>query len=86
MAYFEDAQPESVGLRFNGIDMDMGYLEHFVHRLGNVQVDVTGTSYSGPASVFACSMSLMRWQALLQVDLGGTVYEIPFAFETRQKS
>ena len=83
---FANLQPGSVGLRFKGIDMNMGYLEHFVHELGSIRADQNGSSFSGPAGVFACSMSLMRWQAILQFDLGGTVYEIPFDFETRQKS
>ena len=43
-------------------------------------------SFSGSAGVFACSMSLMRWQVFLQFDLNGTLHEIPFAFETRQKT
>ena len=84
-AEFARLQPGSVGLRFKGIDMNMGYLEHFVHELGSIHTDENGSSFSGPAGVFACSMSLMRWQVILQFDLGGTVYEIPFAFETRQK-
>ena len=85
VAKFEGLQPEAVGLRFKGIDMDMGYLEYFVHELGTTRSDESGSSFSGPAGVFACSMSLMRWQVWLQIDLDGSRYEIPFAFETRQK-
>ncbi len=84
-ADFTDLQPGSVGLRFKGIDMNMGYLDQFVHELGPVETGANGASFSGPAGVFACSMSLMRWQVILRFDLDGSVYEIPFAFETRQK-
>ncbi len=85
-ADFEGIRPESVGLRLKGVDMEMGYLEYFVHELGRISSDESGASFGGSAGVFACSMSLMRWQVLLRIDLDGTAYEIPFDFETRQKT
>lgn len=84
-ADFEGIAPGSAGLRLKGIDMEMGYLEYFVHELGQTRSDESGSSFAGSAGVFACSMSLMRWQVFLQFDLDGTTHEIPFAFETRQK-
>ncbi len=84
-AVFDEAIPKSVGIRLKGVDMDMGYLEHFVYDLVPDLADPSGRTFSGSAGVFACSSTVMQWHVLARVEVGEARYEIPFQFETRQK-
>ena len=84
-AAFEQVNPAAVGVRLKGVNMNMGYLEHFVYELKRDQGNVGPVSFSGSAGVFACSSTVMQWLVLAQVEVDGTRYEIPFHFETRQK-
>jgi len=84
-ASFEQLEPGVVGVRFKGIDMNMGYLEHFVFDLKKTEADKKQISFSGKAGVFVCSSNLMQWLVLVRVQVGETRYEVPFRFETRQQ-
>lgn len=84
-ASFERMEPQVVGVRFEGIDMNMGYLEHYVFDLQKKKVGDNAVSFSGDAGVFVCSSNLMRWLVLVEVQVGETRYEVPFRFETRQR-
>ncbi len=85
VASFEGVEPESVGVRFKGVDMNMGYLENFVFELQRNNAADKAVSFNGNAGVFACSVSLMQWLTLVRVQLGSIRYEVPFKFETRQR-
>jgi len=84
-ASFEQIEPQVVGVRFKGIDMNMGYLEHYVFDLQKTKVGGSTVAFSGDAGVFVCSSNLMRWLVLVKVQVGETRYEVPFKFETRQR-
>ena len=84
-AVFEEAAPGAVGVRLEGVNMNMGYLEHFVYQLARDRGDPAANSFSGSAGVFACSSTVMQWRVLARVELDGARYEIPFQFETREK-
>lgn len=84
-ANFEQVAPKAVGVRFKGIDMSMGYLEHFVFDLKKIEPGEKLNSFGGEAGVFVCSSNLMQWLVLVKVQLGETRYEVPFKFETRQR-
>lgn len=81
-ASFDQIQPQVVGVRFKGIDMNMGYLEHFVHNLPQNNISENPASFGGQAGVFACANGLMPWLVMVQVQVGNTRYEVPFNFET----
>lgn len=81
-ALVDTAAPTALGVRFEGVGMNMGYLEHFVYELAPGPAP---NRFSGSAGVFACSSTVMRWRVLARVELDGRSYELPFHFETRQK-
>jgi len=82
---FEQVTPSMAGVRLKGVNMNMGYLEHFVYELTREPGASAPVVYSGSAGVFACSTTVMQWLVLTQVEIDGQRYEIPFRFETRQK-
>jgi len=84
-ASFEQVEPGVVSVRFKGIDMNMGYLEHFAFDLHKIEAGEKQSSFSGNAGVFVCSSNLMQWLVLVKVQVGETRYEVPFKFETRQQ-
>lgn len=84
-ASFEQIAPQVVGVRFKGVDMNMGYLEHFVYELQKSDSGEKRNSFSGDAGVFACSRNLMQWRVLVRVQAGDMRYEVPFSFETSQQ-
>lgn len=84
-AVFEKAAPGAVGVRLEGVNMNMGYLEHFVYELSRDHGDPAANAFSGSAGVFTCSSTVMQWRVLARIELDGARYEIPFQFETRQK-
>lgn len=84
-AVFEAAAPGVVGVRLEGVNMNMGYLEHFVYPLTRDRGDPAANSFSGSAGVFACSSTVMQWRVLARIELDGARYEIPFQFEAREK-
>ena len=84
-AVFEQATPGAVGVRLEGVNMSMGYLEHFVYELRRDRAKPASNAFNGSAGVFACSSTVMQWRLLARVELDGARYEIPFRFETRQK-
>jgi hypothetical protein len=71
-----------VGVRFKGINMNMGHLEYLVHELLPIDTPDGSVSFGGQGGVFVCSIGLMRWLVLVKVQVGETVYEAPFNFET----
>ena len=83
-ADFEQIRPNAVSVRFKGVDMNMGYLEHFAYEMQKTK-SAEGVSFSGNGGVFACSSTVMQWRVLTRVELDGSRYEIPFQFETRQR-
>lgn len=85
-ASFEQVEPSVVGVRFKGIDMNMGYLEYYVFDLHKIEAGAKQSSFSGDAGVFVCSSNLMQWLVLVKVQVGETRYEVPFKFETREQS
>lgn len=82
-ASFEQVEPKVVGVRFKGVDMNMGYLEHYVFDLERDATGAKAASFSGNAGVFVCSSNLMQWLVLVKLQLGATRYEVPFRFETQ---
>jgi hypothetical protein len=82
-ASFEQLEPQAVGAQFKGVDMNMGYLEHFVYDLHKTENNEKQSVFSGNAGVFVCSNNLMEWLVLVKVQVGETFYEVPFKFETR---
>lgn len=85
-ASFDQMAPQAVGVRFKGVDMNMGYLEHFVYEMQQNESAEQVPSFVGDAGVFACSSTLMKWLVLVKVRAGdGSRYEVPFRFETMQR-
>jgi len=84
-ASFEQVEPKVVGVRFKGVDMNMGYLEHYVFDLERDSTGAKAASFSGNAGVFVCSSNLMQWLVLVKLQLGASSYEVPFNFETKQR-
>lgn len=83
-ASFEQVEPGSVGVRLTGVDMNMGYLEHYVYELQRNEAITTKPLFDGNAGVFACSSNLMQWLVLVRVQIDDRLYEVPFRFETLQ--
>lgn len=81
-ADFYGVEPDAVGVRFKGINMNMGQLEYLLHELSPVVTPDGSFRFAGQGGVFVCSIGLMRWLALVKVQVGETVYEVPFNFET----
>ncbi|MDH3763143.1 MAG: hypothetical protein OEU50_19380 [Gammaproteobacteria bacterium] len=87
-ARFNQMAPQTVGVRFKGVDMNMGYLEHFVYEMQKSKAPEAGPgpSFSGEAGVFVCARNLMQWLVLVKVKtVDGIRYEVPFRFETLQR-
>ena len=82
---FDQVEPSTVGVRFKGVNMKMGYLEHYVYELQRNQALAPAILFDGNAGVFACSSNLMEWLVLVRVELDNTLYEVPFKFETLQR-
>lgn len=83
-ARFEQMAPQTVGVRFKGVDMNMGYLEHFVYEMQRNESRDQAPSFSGEAGVFVCTRNLMQWLVLVKVRADdGIRYEVPFKFETK---
>jgi hypothetical protein len=59
--------------------MYMGYLEFDL-----VQQETIGDSveFVGNGGVFVCSYGVMPWVVLVNAQVDGRVYEMPFEFET----
>ena len=81
-AEFHGIEPDAVGVRFVGINMNMGYLEYLVHELSPTVTPDGSIRFTGQGGVFVCSIGLMRWLVLVEVRVGESVYEVPFNFET----
>ena len=81
-AEFHGVEPEAVGARFKGVNMNMGQLEYYVHWLAREDTRDGPVTFSGKGGVFACSIGVMQWQVIVRLQVGGRVYEVPFAFET----
>ena len=83
-ADFEQVKPHAVSVRFKGVDMNMGYLEHFAYPMQKTE-SAHGVSFSGNGGVFACSSDRMVWHVLVKLQLDDTTYEVPFEFVTLNK-
>jgi len=81
-ADFQGLEPRAVGVRFKGINMNMGQLEYFVHELSRKDTLDGSISFAGEGGVFVCSIGVMQWLALLNLQIGERVYEVPFHFDT----
>ena len=82
-ASFDQMVPQTVGARFKGVDMNMGYLEHYVNEMQQHETAEQTPSFIGNGGVFACSNGMMQWHVLVRVRTGdGVAYEVPFKFET----
>jgi len=81
-ARFRGVDPQSVGVRFKGVNMDMGNLEDFIQELARQESPGEAVLFSGPGSLFVCSRGVMRWLVLVEVKIDKTYYEIPFRFES----
>ena len=81
-AHFQGSEPAAVGARFEGVNMDMGQLEYLTHRLVRVEDEGGIVRFAGNGGVFACSVGVMHWLVLVRVDVGDTLYVVPYRFET----
>ena len=81
-ADFEGVEPRAVGVRFKGINMNMGQLEYYVHHLSRKDTPDDSIFFTGSGGVFVCSIGTMQWLVLVNLQIGGRVYEVPFRFET----
>jgi hypothetical protein len=81
-ADFEGLEPRSVGARFKGINMNMGQLEYYVHKLSRQDTLDGSISFAGSGGVFVCSIGTMQWLVLVNLQIGERNYEVPFRFET----
>lgn len=73
---FSELQPERVEVLFEGKEMYMGLLQYALYPSEESGV------FSGTGSLSICIRELMEWIALLKVQVGDKVYEVPFEFET----
>jgi len=81
-ANFDGVEPRAVGVRFKGINMNMGQLEYYLHKLSRKDTLDGSISFTGQGGVFVCSTGVMRWLVLVNLQIGERVYEVPFEFET----
>ena len=81
-ADFEGIEPRAVGVRFKGLNMNMGQLEYYLHKLSRKDTQDGSISFDGKGGVFVCSIGLMQWLVLVNLQIGERVYEVPFQFET----
>lgn len=78
-ATFHELNPQSMRVAFEGRDMYMGYLEFDLEQKETIGDSV---EFVGNGGVFVCSYGIMPWVVLVNAQVGGRVYEIPFEFET----
>jgi hypothetical protein len=81
-ARFSGIEPAAVGVRFEGVNMDMGQLEYLTHELARIESDGPTIGFAGRGGVFACSAGVMHWLVLVRVQAGDSVYEVPYRFQT----
>ncbi len=81
-ARFEGFEPTAVGIRFEGVNMDMGQLEYLTHDLVRQQSMDDSIIFAGKGGVFACSVGVMHWLVQVRVSDGDTLYVVPFRFQT----
>ncbi len=81
-ADFHGVEPRTVGVRFKGVNMNMGQLEYFEHKLSPETTPDGSISFAGTGGVFVCSIGVMQWLVLVKLQIGERVYEVPFKFET----
>ena len=81
-ARFEGFEPGTVGVRFEGVNMDMGQLEYLTHDLERLESVGDTITFAGKGGVFACSVGVMHWLVRVRVGIGDTLYEVPYRFQT----
>ncbi len=81
-ANLDGVEPRAVGVRFKGVNMNMGQLEYFVHKLSPETTSDGSVSFAGTGGVFVCSIGVMQWLVLVELQIGERFYEVPFQFET----
>ena len=81
-ASFAGGQASAVSVRFEGVNMDMGYLGLLKYQLTPTGAAGAGESFAGDGGVFACSAGWMDWRVLLDFELDGVRYEVPFQLRT----
>jgi len=64
LARFRGVDPLSVGVRFKGVNMDMGELENYTQDLVREESPGKAIMFSGPGSLFVCSRGVMQWLVL----------------------
>ena len=62
--------------------MNMGYLEYVKYELRRKDTNDGSILFSGKGGLSVCINGLMKWVALVNVQVGETIYEVPFKFET----
>jgi len=81
-ARFEQVEPTAVRVSFKGETMNMGYLEYVKYELRRDDTNDASILFSGQGGLSVCISGLMKWVALVDVQVGETIYEVPFKFET----
>jgi len=81
-ARFQQIEPQAVRVRFKGETMNMGYLEHVKYELPRKDTTDETILFSGIGGLSVCISGLMEWIALVNIQVGDTIYEVPFRFET----
>ena len=81
-ARFQQIEPQAVRVRFKGETMNMGYLEHVKYELPRKDTTDGSILFSGVGGLSVCISGLMEWIALVNIQIGDTIYEVPFKFET----
>lgn len=71
----EGAQPASVDIDFQGVEMNMG-----VHRIALAAA--AGGRYSGETTLPVCVTGRMLWQATVLLEVGRKNVSVPFRFES----
>ena len=82
MASFRGVDPLSVGVRFKGVNMDMGDLEGLTQKLARQESPGEAVLFRGPGSLSVCSRGVMQWLVLVEIKIDKTYYEIPFRFDS----
>ncbi len=80
VARFTGVAPEAVTVLFEGKEMYMGFLQYPLELAESEEQGAT--VFSGRGSLSVCVRTLMEWIALVKVQIGDTIYEVPFEFET----
>ena len=82
IASFRGVDPLSVGVRFKGVNMDMGNLEDLTQELARQESPGEAVLFRGPGSLFVCARGVMQWLVLVEIKIDKTYYEIPFRFDS----